>query len=253
MSVKSTRRSAATGAAVLLVFTGAGVAVAQPPPGETEPQPPQVEHRNWVDDPYAPHVTDGTILRFGSAVGKFKIDERRYTGIGAVIAAGRRVGRFSIAIEYSYLHLQDPGPSQTSYGRAQDLALVGRIDLLRLGPQIVGANSMIAFYGEGVIEQSAYHYYQPQYGDDPRAVPEDNSRAKAAVGFGAMLDHRLEQPLGFPNRFGWTLGWRLATSPRDAHDPMVACRGCLAAMQPEMTSRTYDTELIVSSTLDFTW
>jgi hypothetical protein len=34
---------------------------------------------------------------------------------------------------------------------------------------------------------------------------------------------------------------------------MVACRGCLAAMQPEMTSRIYDTELIVTSTLDFTW
>ncbi|HTJ46077.1 MAG TPA: hypothetical protein VL463_28425 [Kofleriaceae bacterium] len=193
------------------------------------------------------------MLRFGSAVGKLHVDQRTYTAIGAVIAAGRRVGRFSFALEYSYLHLQDPGPAETSYGRLQDLALVGRVDVLRLGPEIIGANSMVAFYGEGVIEQSAYHYDQPSYGDDPRAVPEDNSRAKAAVGFGAMLDHRLEQPLGFPNRFGWTLGWRLATSPRDSHDPMVACRGCLASMQPEMTSRIYDTELIVTSTLDFTW
>ncbi|MFV1095862.1 hypothetical protein QML06_31170, partial [Klebsiella pneumoniae] len=62
--------------------------MAQPPPGETEPSPPapQVEHRNWVDDPYAPHVTDGTLLRVGSAIGDLSIDQRKYSGIGGVIA-----------------------------------------------------------------------------------------------------------------------------------------------------------------------
>lgn len=254
MSVMSRRGSARTAAAVLLGFTGAGVAVAQPPPGETAPQPPQIEHRNWIDDPYQPHVTDGTSMRFGTAVGNLHVDQRAYTGLGAVIALGRRAGRFALEIEYAYLALQDPGPSSMVYGRAQDLALVGRVDLLRLGPTIVGANSMVAFYGEGAIEDTAYHYTLPQLGDAPRPVPDDNTRIKAAVGFGALLDHRLEQPLGFPNRIGWQLGWRLATSPRDQHDPMVACRGCLAAMVgTPMTSRIYDTELIVTSTLDFTW
>jgi hypothetical protein len=229
--------------------------VAQPPPGEVEPRPqaPQVEHRNWIDDPYAPHVTDGTLLRVGSAIGALTIDQRKYSGIGGVVALGRRINRFSFDVEYTFMQLQDPGPSAVVLGRAQDLALVGRLDLLRLGPRVVGANSMIAFYAEGAVEESAYHYDLPGENDDPRPVPEDNWRAKAAVGFGAMLDHRLEQPLGFPNRFGWRLGWRLASSPRDQHDTMVACRGCLAAVAGMPMPRVYDTELIVTSTLDFTW
>jgi hypothetical protein len=253
MAVTAKRRSAASGATVLLAFTGAGVAVAQPPPGETPPQMPQVEHRNWVDDPYSPHVTDGTLLRFGTAVGPMTVDQRKYTALGAVIALGRRVGRFSFDLEYDYLGLQDPGPSSLVYARAQNLDLVGRLEVLRLGPTVVGANSMVAFYVEGALQRTMYHYYLPAYGDAPRPVAEDNARSQAAVGFGTLLDHRLEQPLGFPNRIGWQLGWRLATSPRDQHDVMKLCRGCDATMAPVMTSRVYDTELIVTSTLDFTW
>jgi hypothetical protein len=228
--------------------------VAQPPPGETAPAPqaPQVEHRNWVDDPYAPHVTEGKLLRIGSVVGDLTIDQRKYSGIGGVIALGRRAGRFSFDVEYSFMRLQDPGPSAIAVGRAQDLALVGRFDLIRLGPHVVGANSMVAFYAEGALEESAYHYDLPP-DDAPRLVPEDNMRSKAAVGFGAMIDHRIEQPLGFPSRFGWRLGWRLAKSPRDQHDAMVACHGCLAAMAPTPMPRAYDTEMILESTLDFTW
>ena len=255
MSVATKRRSAACGATVLLAFTGAGVAVAQPPPGETRPEAPQVEHPNWIEDPYAPHVTNGTLLQFGTAVGPVTIDQRRYTALGAVIALGKRVGRFTFDVEYDYLTLQDPGPSSVVYGRAQNLALVGRVDLLRFGSNVVGANSMVAFYAEGALERTAYHYYLPSVDDAPRAVPDDNGRTQAAVGFGVMLDHRLEQPLGFPNRVGWQLGWRLASSPRDQHDNMIICRGCtpLVSEPTMMTSRIYDKELIVTSTLNFTW
>ena len=252
MSVTATRR--VTGAAtVLLAFTGAGVADAQTPPGETDPAPPQIEHRNWIDDPYAPHVTNGTLLQFGTAVGPVTIDSRKYTALGAIIELGKRIGRFTFAVEYDYLTLQDPGPSSQIFGRAQDLALVGRVDVLRLDSSVVGANSMVAIYAEGLIERTSYHYYLPGQDDLPRAVPGDNARTQAAVGFGALLDHRLEQPLGFPNRVGWQLGWRLASSPRDEHDPMVACHGCVPLIAEPMMSRTYDTELIVTSSLLFTW
>ena len=254
MSVATKRRSAACGATVLLAFTGTGVAVAQTPPGETAPAPPQIEHTNWVDDPYAPNVTDGTLLQFGTAVGPVTIDSRKYTALGAIIELGKRFGRFTVAAEYDYLTLQDPGPSSQIFGRAQDLALVGRVDVLQLGPHIVGANSMVAFYAEGVVERTSYHYYMPGPEDAPRFVPDDNGRTQAAVGFGALLDHRLEQPLGFPNRIGWQLGWRLASSPRDQHDPMLTCHGCVPLVsEPTMISRTYDKELIVTSTLNFTW
>ena len=260
MSVTAMRWSAAIGPLVWLAFTGAGVVAADPsqeaPPSETPAATPapQVSHINWVDDPYAPHNTDGTLLRFGTAVGGWTVDQRKYSAIGAVIALGRRVGPFSFEVEYDVLALEDPRPNlSTVYARAQDLALVGRVDLLRFGPHVVGENSMVAIYAEGAVEQTMYHYYQPGLLDMPRAVPGDNSRAQAAIGFGAMLDHRLEEPLGFPNRLGWRLGWRVASTPRAEHDAMTSCQRCLSVRMPEMTNRIYDTELTVTSTLDFTW
>jgi len=253
MSVVAFRRTAAGGALVLLAFTGSHAADAQPPQ-DTPPQPPQVSHRNWVDDPYAPHNTDGTAVRVGTAVGPFTIDQRNYTALGAVVAVGRRVSRFTFELELDAMQLQDPGPSSQVFGHAYDVAMVGRVDVLRLGPDVVGANSMIAFYGEAAMERAIYRYTAPDVGDQPRLVPVDSSRTQAAVGFGALLDHRLEQPLGFPNRIGWQLGWRLATAPRDEHDHMVSCRGCLEARGATMmSSRVYDTELLVTSTLEFTW
>lgn len=258
MSVTAMRWTAGSGALVWLAFTGAGVVAADPsqgPPSDTAPAAPvkQVEHTNWIDDPYAPHVTEGMLLRFGTAVGGWTVDQRKYTALGGVIALGRRAGIFSIEAEYDYVGLHDRYVSSIVYGRAQDLALVGRIDVLRLGPEVVGENSMIAFYAEGAVEETLYHYYSPGAMDAARAVPDDNMRTQAAVGFGALLDHRLEEPLGFPNRFGWRLGWRLTSSPRDQHDGLATCRGCLLTATAPMTSRIYDTELIVTSTLDFTW
>jgi hypothetical protein len=266
MTGMAKRRPSVGRVVVLLAFTGSGVAAAQAPqdtppqPRAIDPTPPpdrapsQVAHRNWVDDPYEPDVTDGTFLRVGTAVGSFTVDQRKYTVLGAVISLGRRVGRFSFDFELDRLQLQDSRPTSIILGNATNLAMVGRFDVLRLGPRVVGANSMVAFYAEGAVQRTMYHYDRPQDGEAPRAVPDDSGRTQAAVGFGAILDHRLEQPLGFPNRFGWQLGWRLATQPRDSHDPMVACRGCLAAQQQTpMTSRDYDTEVILTSTLDFTW
>jgi hypothetical protein len=259
MTVMARQRRRVGRIVVLLAFTGSGVAAAQPPQetpaNAPPPEPPQVEHKNWVDDPYGPHVTEGTFLRFGTGVGAITVDQRSYTALGVVIAIGRRVGIFSFDAELDYLGLQDPGPSSLVYGHAHNLALVGRMDVLRLGSDIVGANSMVAFYMEGAVQRMMYRYDAPADGDAARAVPADSGRTQAAVGFGALLDHRLEQPLGFPNRIGWQLGWRLATSPRDEHDPMIACRGCLdfEMTPPKMTSRIYDTELLVTSTLDFTW
>lgn len=263
MSVKAMRRSVLSGAMVLLGFTG--VARAQPPsdtlpqdpnPPDATPPPeqPEVVHPNWVDNPYAPHVTNGNLLRFGTAVGPITTDQRDYTAIGAVIALGRRVGRFTFELEYDYLGLQDPGPSSLILGRAQNVALVARVDVLRLGPSVVGANSMLAIYAEGAIQRTMFHYYYPGITDAPREVPDGGGQSQAVVGFGALLDHRLEQPLGFPSRVGWQLGWRLASSPRDQHDPMLLCTGCVQDQSSSMPMpRVYDTELIVTSTLNFTW
>ncbi|MCE9571908.1 MAG: hypothetical protein K8W52_02010 [Deltaproteobacteria bacterium] len=212
-----------------------------------------IARRHWVDDPYAPHVTEGTLLRVGSAVGGVRVDSRKYTGIGGMIALGRRQGRLSFDAEYTMLVLQDPGPSSIELGRAHQLAAVGRVDVLRLGPHIVGGNSMIALFTEAGLARTFYRYAMPRYGETPREVPADNSRTQVEVGMGLFLDHRLEQPLGFPNRIGWQLGWRLAASPRATRDEMVACRGCIASPNPTTPVEAYDTEMLLTSTLDFTW
>lgn len=246
MTVRTTIGTATRGAMVWLVFTGAGVGVASANPSSP------IAARHWVDDPYAPHVTDGTLLRVGSAVGGVRVDSRRYTGVGAMVALGRRVGRLSFDAEYTQLILQQTGPASLEIGRAHQLAAVGRIDVVRLGPHVVGGNSMIALFAEGGLARTIYRYAMPGFGEPPRAVPKDNSRNQVEVGVGVFLDHRLEQPLGFPNRIGWQLGWRMAASPRATRDAMVACRGCIAAPTTE-PAEAYDAEMLLTSTLGFTW
>lgn len=263
MSVSAKRRSACCGLMVCLAFTGAGVAAADPPQiTSDDPVPvdtggmssaPRVTTDQWVDDPYQPHVTRGALLRFGTAVGQLTNDQRNYAALGPVIAVGRRAGRFWFDAEYTYLSLRDAGAASMTLGRVQNFDLVARFDVLRLGSRIVGGNSMAAFYAEGAVQRSMYHFDMPSLTDPARVVPGDSSHTQGVVGFGFLLDHRVEQPHGL-SRVGWQLGWRLATSPRDNHDPIVVCRGCIADVaQPAMTSRIYDTEMIVTSTLDFTW
>jgi hypothetical protein len=249
MTVRTTISSAVRGAMVLLAFTGAGVGVAF-----ADPSP--VTHKNWVDDPYTPHVTDGHLLRFGTAVGPVRVDDRHYTGIGPTIAFGHRQGRFSFDGEFTELLLQAPGTGSIELGAAHQFAAIARFEPLRFGPHMVGGNSLLSIYGEGGLVRTIYQYFQPSLSEAPRAVPQNNSRSQVEVGMGLLLDHRLEQPLGFPNRIGWQLGWRLVTSPRATRDTMVACRGCIAAPVPAASSQhvdTYDTEMLLTSTLDFTW
>jgi len=53
-------------AIVCLAITGRGVSWADPAQGEPEADPAR---RDWVDNPYAPHVTVGSTVRLGTAVG----------------------------------------------------------------------------------------------------------------------------------------------------------------------------------------
>ena len=54
--VRLERVGAGITCALLLTFTGVGVAVAEEPPSD-------VETRGWIDDPYQPHDTSGANLR----------------------------------------------------------------------------------------------------------------------------------------------------------------------------------------------
>lgn len=243
------RVAAGITSALLLAFTGAGSAVADEPPEPT----PLAE--GWIEDPYQPHDTTGANVRFGSAVGTVVHGDRAYTALGGAVAAGPRIGRFTVEAEYLFVQLTEPGPSSLYHGNAHRLGLMGRVDALRFGPRVIGANSLLAIYAEAGVARQWHQWARPGLREAARAIPVDSSFSTGVVGFGLNLDHRLEQPRGFPNRIGWQLGWQLTSTRSRTPDPMIVCRGpstCVAGpTMPREAGR--DTALLVTSTIAFTW
>jgi hypothetical protein len=216
-----------------------------------EPQP-GTDH--WVENPYAPHDTTGPNLRLGSAVGYVVHDAAQYTALGPTLALGPRLGRLTFEATYLYAALSAPGPSDLTYGSVQRLGVMARADVVRLGSHQVGPNSMLALYAEAGVAQQRYHFDHPVVSEHSRVLPADESRPTAVLGFGLNLDHRLEQPRGFPVRVGWQLGWQLTTEQRHEMSPAIECRGteCVArAAETPGTAR--DASLLVTSTLAVTW
>lgn len=228
-----------------LGFTVPGAAVAddaQPPP------------QKWIEDPYEPHDTTGPNLRAGSAVGWIIHDDKTYTALGGAISVGPRIDRFTLEAGYVFAELTEPGPSNLSHGSLHRLSANARADILRFGSHSLGPNSMLAVYAEVGLAQQFHHWYRPQAGQSMRQVPVDTNRSFGVFGFGINLDHRLEQPRGFPTRVGWQLGWQLTASDRNEMGNTVVCRGpeCVAGpIVPHSPVR--DTSLLVTSTIAFTW
>jgi hypothetical protein len=227
---------------VCLAFTGGGVAWAD-----------GAQPDFYIEDPYAPHHTTGSEARVGSAVGFLYHEPVDVTAVGASAAIGYRFGRLTFEAEYTYLAFQVRGPDDTPLGAGQRLAVLGRFDVVRLGPRIVGANSLLSFYVEGGVGTAWNHWFYPAYNQDSRLVPADTRRPEGQIGFGVALDHRLQEPIGFPHRVGWFLGWRMAMSP---HQPMVAsiCRG-VSCRPVEMMDedRLVDRSMLFQSSLAFTF
>ena len=236
-------------------LVGEGAPGAVDPFPSTPPAEDLDDRSRWVDSPYAPHETTGANARIGSAVGRLMHDDRRYTALGLTIAAGPRMGRLTLEGHYTYLDLTAPGPSSQRFGSAHRLGAMARADLIRLGSHVVGANSMLALYGEAGLFHQLHRWTRPGVDDRPREVSVDGSRSGALVGFGLNLDVRLEQPRGFPARVGWQLGWQMTAS--DEHDPgpTMICKGVSCLMQATTTMRppTRDTSMLVTSTIAFTW
>jgi hypothetical protein len=207
----------------------------------------------YIEDPYAPHRTVGSTARIGTAVGFLFHEAVDTTAVGGNTAIGYRFGRFAMEAEYTYLSLQVRGPDSTPLGTGQRLAALGRLDVLRLGPRIVGENSLFAVYVEGGAGTAWNHWTKPSYDEASRIVPQDTRRVEGQVGFGFYIDHRLQEPIGFPHRVAWFLGWRMTMSP---HEEMQAslCRGvaCKPVMM-EPQPRTVDRSMLFQSSLQFTF
>ena len=237
---------------VCLGFTGARVAWADS------------AHQSdlYVEDPYAPHNTDGSEARLGTIVGFVHEQTADVLALGVTAAIGQRFGRLTIESEYSYFNLQTrgtvmtavgPGDGDISLGRGQRLGVLARFDVIRIGPRVVGPNSLLSFFVEGGAASAWNHWSRPAANEAGRIVPNDTNRAEGQVGFGVMLDHRLQEPIGFPHRIAWFLGWRVAMSP---HEPMTAsvCRGvsCRAVPMADDNSLV-DRSMMFQSSLAFTF
>jgi hypothetical protein len=233
-------------AVVCLGGTGRGAAWAEP--AHDDPA-----RDDWVDNPFAPHVTRGTTARVGSAVGFLYGEVVDVSAIGLTTAVGYRFGRLAIEAELDYLSLNPRGPSSLHVGDAERLGVVARYDVIRIGPEWVGANSLLSFYVEGGAAAAWNHWYQPGPGEAMRVVPEDSKRVEGQVGFGVALDHRLQEPIGFPHRIGWFLGWRLAMAPHAAETATV-CRGAICRAATSMSDdRFIDRSMLFQSSLAATF
>nr|HEX4315770.1 hypothetical protein [Kofleriaceae bacterium] len=215
---------------------------------------------DYIEDPYAPHVTNGTEARLGSMVGYYDGQRQNVLAVGAVAAVGHRFGRLTLEAELAALTLESTTEADATIGNAERLGVVARYDVIRLGPHWVGPNSLLAIYVEGGAARAWNHWYRPDAGDPSdlsadttRVVPDDSARVEGIVGFGLMLDHRLQEPIAFPHRIGWFLGWRMAYAPH-ASEPAVECRGVSCSPAPAMPDDTYvDRSMLFQSSLSVTW
>jgi hypothetical protein len=210
-------------------------------------------HTDWVDDPYADHVTWGTTARLGSAVGFLHGERLDALALGATAAVGQRFGRLALEAELAALSLQARGGTGTRLGDAERLGAIARFDVIRIGPRWVGGNSLLAIYVEGGAAVAWNHWYEPEATERARVVPADTKRVEGQAGFGVALDHRLQEPIGFPHRIGWFLGWRFALAPH-ASDAATVCRGTTCRAAPSSPEQRFiDRSMLFQSSLVWTW
>ena len=226
--------------------------------GPAQVEPPVVdpaETYDWVDSPYAPHITRGSTVRLGTAVGFLYGEPVDAMVVGATAGVGQRFGRLAIEAELDVLAIKPRDPSNLVLGNAERLGAIARFDVIRIGPRYVGGNSLLALYVEGGAAVAWNHWSSPAATDGARLVPADTKRVEGQGGFGIEIDHRLQQPIGFPHRIGWFLGWRIAGSPPpDAPD--TACRGesCRTTVSPMPTrDRVVARSMLFQSSLSVTW
>src|SRR5690606_12768211 len=115
----------------------------------------------------------------------------------------------AVEAEYGYYRFQSHGALPLDLGRAHRLGVLGRLDVLRTAPGSLGKNSSLAAYVEAGLARQANAWSAPSGAEAPRDVPADTTHNEGTVGFGLRLDHGTLYPVGFPDRVGWMLGWRL--------------------------------------------
>ncbi|MFT3695175.1 MAG: hypothetical protein QM831_18705 [Kofleriaceae bacterium] len=255
-----------------LGFTGSGVAWADdaqftPQDDHYDTGSTKLAHPDlYIEDPYAPHDTSGNEARLGTVAG-FVYAGTPYdvVAIGAAAAYGHRFGRFTIESEFDAYALESHGTIQTPLGPAdgnigvghgERLSAMMRLDVIRLDSHSVGQNSMLAVYVEGGAGVEWDSWNKLGANEIARIIPDDSKRTLGLFGAGISLDHRLQEPIGFPHRIAWLLGIRMAVSPHQAMTG-TSCRStgssCAEVVMDDSPDSYVDRSLLFQSSLQFTF
>lgn len=219
---------------LLLAFTGADVVWAE------------TAHQDILPEDPEPKARIGPALRIGTAVGYSTFGSERVDTLGGTVSVAWQLGRVAVEADYGYFKLHEPLTTDersgtVELGRFHRAGVSGKLDVLRLGRGVVGDNTKLIFWAEaGVGMQRGYFL-----------TGETFRRNDAMVGFGWLLDHRLERPLGFPSRIGWHFGWRLLETG-DAKVSTVEKIACKSPVCNE-SSGPLQIGLLVSSGMHFSW
>jgi hypothetical protein len=210
----------------------------------------------YIEDPYAPHDTHGSTVRLGTSVGFIHGERQDVMSLGGTLSGGQRFGRLALEAELGLSNLRSTGTAEPDVplGRQQRLGVVARFDVLRLDSHVVGPNSMAAVYVEGGAAQVWTQWLRPAADDTiERMVPENSGRVEGEVGFGIMIEHRLQEPITIPRRVGWFLGWRMGFAPHDSEAASI-CRGEMCRSATPMPESTYtDRTMLFQSSMQVTW
>ncbi len=234
---------------------------------EEEPYTPTTTQRGpsaLLPSQYGPafalHQTWGPSFRIGTVVGTVDAQHVAATGLGLSAATGHRFGRLALESEAMLLRLQEQGPSSLALGTSTRFGVIVRYDVVRVGSKVAGPNTMLAMFVEGGAAKTWNHWYAPSAREPARWVPEDVERLEGQAGMGVAIDHRITPRTGYPTRFAWQLGWRLAAPP-PVEEP-YACRGsCLLAMpapsaqvsEGGTSSGSWEGSILFQSSLALTW
>jgi hypothetical protein len=231
---------------VCLAFTGGDVAWAD----DDTPTAEQVGR--MVPSPTA-RADSGSSVRLGTAVGFIYGAPTDVIAVGPTVAIGQRFGRLAVEAEYALLAFEARGDYDSSLGTTDGnvgvgyghrLAVMGRYDVVHLGPMVDRRRSLVTFYVEGGIGNAWNHWTRPAYNEPNRVVPDNTKRTEGQAGFGIMI---------FPHRVAWLLGWRFAFSP---HEEMTGslCRGDSCRPVPMTDSGSYvDRSMLFQSSLELTF
>ncbi len=193
----------------------------------------------WADD--SRWSDDGITARVGTSVGYSDVADSRWSTLGGHVAVGYRVGGIAVEGEYERNKLlMYTGLGNRRVGEHKRFGANLRYYFANLGNHSNG-RSKILLFGE-----TSAGWQRGRLADTPF------DRKDYGLGFGWLLNHKVE---GVANRLqsvGWHVGWRITNSTRPSDDMARIVCGKHCPMD-EPPADSVDIGLSMSSSLSLRW